>query len=64
MLRLPSEREQVLYKRLRPWFAFSEDVLKIKENAPNEIKKDFKEWLELTSDLIIDDTSKFTQNEE
>lgn len=53
MMRLPSEREQVLYKRLKPWFAFSEDIPKIKENAPSEIKKDFEEWLELTRDPIF-----------
>ena len=49
MMRLPSERELELYHRIKPWFDFLGKMPALKANAPENIRKDFEEWLELSA---------------
>ena len=50
MMRLPSERERELLLELAPWFDHIKDKPAIKENAPDNVKKDFEEWLKLSAE--------------
>ena len=52
MMRLPSERELELYHRIKPWFDFLGKMPALKANAPENIRKDFEEWLELSADFL------------
>lgn len=52
MMRLPSERERELFLELAPWFDQIGDEPAIKANAPDNIRKDFEEWLELSADFL------------
>ncbi len=49
MMRLPSERELELYHRIKPWLDLLGEMPALKKDAPDEIKKDFEEWLKLAT---------------
>ena len=46
-MRLPTEKERMLLLKLAPWFDHASDKPAIRDDAPEEIKVDFKEWLAL-----------------
>ncbi len=50
MMRLPSKRELELYRRIKPWFDFLGEMPALIADAPENIKKDFEEWLKLSSE--------------
>lgn len=50
MMRLPSKREQDLFMELVPWFDHIGDEPAIKADAPENIRKDFEEWLKLSAE--------------
>ena len=52
MMRLPSERERELFLELAPWFDQIGEMPALKANAPENIRKDFEEWLELSADFL------------
>lgn len=50
MMRMPSEREIELHRRIAPWLIPGEvegQPAKLKDNAPEEIKAAYEEWLKL-----------------
>lgn len=49
MMRLPSERERELFLELVPWFDHIGEEPAIKADAPDNVKKDFEEWLSLSA---------------